>query len=74
MNDFFQVFLKYIGEGIRKIEIVSSSFPELKETIYPELSYIEKVNNGYLLHDNNWQSLKIHKGKIYLLGWIFEKN
>jgi hypothetical protein len=78
VNDFFQVFsVEYIGEGIpdRKIEIVSSSFPELKETIYPELSYnIEKVNNGYLLHDNNWQSLKIHKGKIYLLGWIFEEK
>lgn len=75
-NNFFQAFsLRWEGKkpsGVLKIESADAGIIEM---IQPECSFgLEKTHSGYWPVDNNWQSMSLYQGKIYLLGWALDED
>ncbi len=75
-NDFFQVFsLEWIGDIPNGELTIKSISLGLTETIKPLLSFsLRATETGYWPVENNWQNIGLQKGKVFLLGWIYEED
>jgi hypothetical protein len=77
VNNFYQIFsVEWTGgelpDGILKIK---SKKLNLKEVINPKCSFeLKKTDDGYWPIENDWQSLKLYKAEVHLLGWIYEED
>ncbi len=76
-NNFYQIFsIEWTGnelpDGIIRIK---SKKLKLEEVINPKCSFeLEKKVDKYWPIENDWQSLKLYKSEVHLLGWIYEEE
>ncbi len=76
-NQFHQVFsVIWTGKTLPQGKLtIRKDGVRLKETIYNSCDFeLEKTTDGYAPSVNNWQSFKLYKYSIYLLGWINEND